>query len=207
MDRKLDAGALLVAAAALLLTVSLFLDWFGIGGEGVTAWQAFEVLDLVLLAAAGVAVAAAFGPLDDRLLVAAAGVALLVVVSQLIQAPPAGQGAGIETGAWLALASALGLAGGAALTSAQIAVTVDVQGRERRPRVAAVDRRGARTDDEDGRSPGREEAAPFGTPTPRDEALSGSGDEDETTVDRFAPEPEDTQATQTFEVGPDTPER
>lgn len=219
MDRKLDAGALLVAAAALLLTVSLFLDWFGVGGAGVTAWQAFEVLDLVLLATAGLAVAAAFGALAARVLVGAAAVALVVVVSQLIQAPPAGQGAGIEVGAWLALVAAFGLAGGAALASAQIAVTVDVQGRERRRRVAAVDRRGehAREDEEpappgerarsrrvDGEEPedGSERGAtpPVNTDQPESDGAA-------TAVDRFAPQDEATQSTQAFDAAPETPER
>ncbi|MBA2348292.1 MAG: hypothetical protein H0V81_08345 [Solirubrobacterales bacterium] len=193
MDRKLDAGALLVAAASLLLAVSLFLDWFGVGGSAVTAWDAFEILDLVLLAAAAVAVAAAFGPLEDRLLVGAAGVALVVVASQLIQAPPAGQGADIEVGAWLALASAFGLVGGAALSSAEIAVTVDVQGRERRQRVAAVDRRGEQPDDP-------AELATTREPEP-------APDETASSFDRFAPAADDTQATQAVDATPETPER
>lgn len=193
MDRKLDAGALLVAAAALLLTVSLFLDWFGVGGTTVSAWDAFEVLDLVLLATAVAAVAAAFGPLDDRVLVGAAGLALVVVASQLIQAPPAGQGADIEVGAWLALASAFGLAGGAALSSAQIAVTVDVQGRERRRRVAAVDRRGEQPDVPAEPAPAR--------------GTASTTEDDVTSADRFAPTEEDTQATQAFESTPEDSER
>lgn len=200
MDRKLDAGALLVAAAALLLGLSLFLDWFGIAGAGVTAWQAFEVLDLVLLLAAGVAVAAALGPLDDRLLVGAAGVALLVVISQLIQAPPAGQGASIEVGAWLALAASFGLAAGAALSSAQIAVTVDVQGRERRRRVAAVDRRAEQASEEESKVPagGRQDSPSAG------DTEGTVTDADATrVVDRFAPEEEDTQATQAFDSSPE----
>ncbi len=187
MDRKLDAGALLVAAAALLLIVSLFLDWFGLEGAAVTAWQAFEALDLVLLAAALVALAVAFGVLEDRLLLVAAGVAFVVVVSQLIQAPPAGQGADIEVGAWLALVGAFGLLVGAALSSAKIAVTVDVQGRERRRRVAAVDRRG-----EQPVAPAEPTHAP---------------DEPAPTHDSFAPASEDTQATQTFDATPDAPDR
>ena len=45
MTRRLEAGPLLVTLGALLLLVSLFLAWFT--GE-ITAWQAFEVWDLVL---------------------------------------------------------------------------------------------------------------------------------------------------------------
>lgn len=143
MDRRLDAAGLLVAASALLLVISLFLDWFGGGGsEGITAWRAFEVLDLVLLAAAAAAVAAAFGRLPARVGLGAALLVMVVVVSQLIQPPPAAFGADRAIGIWLALVAAVGIDVGAALAAAQIAVTVDVRGRERRPRVAAVDRRG-----------------------------------------------------------------
>jgi hypothetical protein len=141
MDRRLDAGALLVAASAGLLVVALFLHWFGHDGTAITAWQAFEVLDLVLLAAAVAAVLAAFGRLPARVLLGAAGVVALVVVSQLIQPPPAGQFGERQVGAWLALAASVGLVAGAALAAAHIAISLDVSGRERRPRVAAVDRR------------------------------------------------------------------
>lgn len=190
MDRKLDAGALLVAAAALLLTVSLFLDWFGTGGATVSAWEAFEVLDLVLLAAAGVAVAAAFGPLEDRLLVAAAATALVVVVSQLIQAPPAGQGG--HRGRRLARARGR-LRPGRRCGALLCADRGDRRraGAERRRRVPAVDRRGAGADTE----PTAAAAPPEPAPTPAAEP---------TAVDRFAPHAEDTQA---FEATPETPDR
>lgn len=198
MDRKLDAGALLVAGAALLLVISLFLDWFGLA----TAWQAFEVLDLVLVGAAVAAVAAAFGKLDQRVLTGAALVVLVVVVTQLVSPPPAGQGEDREIGAWLALVSALGLLGGAALVSAQIAVTVDVRARERRQRVAAVDKRGG--------------GAPAEAPVkaPLFDAGEARPDAADAPTDRFAPSgservarPADPDATQAFAVGPDDDER
>ena len=184
MDRKIDAGALLVAAAALLLVVSLFLEWFGLGdGDGATAWELFEVLDLVLVAAAAGAVAATFGRLDPRVLLGAAVLAVVVVASQLIQPPPAGQGADREIGAWLGLVGALGLLTGAALTAAKIAVTVDVRGRERRHRVAAVDKRTG--------------------PEPVAAAEGGSRATTEPQpADRFAPEP---GATQPFAATPQEP--
>lgn len=189
MDRKIDAGALIVALAATLLAVSLFLDWFGLGdGNGITAWEAFEVLDLVLLAAAIAAVASAFGFLDKRVLIGAALVAVVVVVSQLVQPPPAGQGAEREIGAWLGLVAALGLLLGAALAAAQIAVTVDVRGRERRRRVATVDKR-----------------------TPAASPAASSPEERTISADRFAPdsavrvrnEPPGSQTTQAFAAQPE----
>ncbi len=45
MTRRLEAGPLLVTLGGVLLLVSLFLSWFT--GE-LSAWQAFEVWDLVL---------------------------------------------------------------------------------------------------------------------------------------------------------------
>lgn len=142
MSRKLDLAALLVAAAAGVLVVSLFLDWYGLDTTGgVTAWEVFEALDLVLLAAALAALASAFGRLDSRVLLGAAAVAVVVVVVQLLQPPPAAEGADRELGVWLALAAALGLLVAAGLAAAQIAVTVDVSERERRRRVATVDKR------------------------------------------------------------------
>lgn len=182
MDRKIDAGSLLVAGAALLLVVALFLDWFGDGGVALTAWEAFEVIDLLLLAAAGAAMAASFGGLDSRVLLGAAAIAVVLVASQLIQPPPAGQGADREIGAWLGLVGALGLLAGAALAAAKIAVTVDVRGRERRHRVTAVDKRmGPETATGDG----------------------GAGRSTQVDVsDRFAPDP---GATQGFPATPHEP--
>lgn len=219
MDRKIDAAALIVAASAVLLVVALFLDWYGLGGSSaLSAWEVFEVLDLVLLAAAVAAVAAAFGRLDSRVLLGAALVAVVVVVSQLIDAPPAGQGEDIEFGAWLALAAAGGLLAGAALVAAQIAVTVDVRGRERRQRVATVDKRGAGAS-----APApRPEPAPapaasaesFAAPAPAPGSAS-TGEERTSVADRFAPEPPsgargqatEPEATQPFAGPPDRPAR
>ena len=201
MDRKIDAGALLVVAAALLLVVSLFLNWFGVRGTAeVSAWELFETLDLVLLGAAVAAVAAAFGRLDSRVLLGAALVVVVVVVTQLIEPPLLARESDREVGAWLALVAAALLLAGAALVAAQIAVTVDVRGRERRRRVATVDKRGAAA-----ASPpvvGEERLAPGG---PREERAP--------VADRFAPGPpaqggsRGTEATQPFRADPDDPAR
>ena len=58
MTRRLEAGPLLVTLGAVLLLVSLFLPWFT--GE-ITAWQAFEVWDLVLFVVALGSIAAGLG--------------------------------------------------------------------------------------------------------------------------------------------------
>jgi len=216
MDRKIDAGALLVAAAALLLVISLFLDWFGLsGGSGASAWEVFETLDLVLLGCAAAAVAAAFGRLDSRVLLGAALVAVVVVVSQLIEPPPAGQGAEREVGAWLGLVGAALLLAGAALVAAQIAVTVDVRGRERRRRVATVDKRGpsagtsaaARETRTAPVTPGAERDPVADRFAPESPARSGSR-----SADPAAPAPRGaraagSEATQPFAAEPDDPAR
>ena len=49
MRERFDAGTGLVAVGAVLLLVSLFIDWYDPGGD---AWAVFESLDLVLAGAA-----------------------------------------------------------------------------------------------------------------------------------------------------------
>lgn len=148
MTRKLEAGPLLVALAALVLLVSLFLDWYA---PSVTAWEAFEVWDVVLLAVAVAALAAGLGgavagvaALDRRWLAAAGLVALVVVASQLIDPPPAAFGAGREVGAWLALGAAVAMAAGALLAFGRVRLALSVERRDVRRHVAAVDARGPR---------------------------------------------------------------
>jgi peptidoglycan/LPS O-acetylase OafA/YrhL len=147
MTRRLEAGPLLVALGALLLLVSLFLDWYT--GD-ITAWEAFEVWDLVLFVLALGTIAAGLGLTtqdveltDRRLLPAAVAVVVVVVASQILDPPPRAAGAEFETGAWLALGAALLMLVGAVLTYGRIRLSLTVEGREpRRRRVAAVDARG-----------------------------------------------------------------
>ncbi len=147
MTRRLEAGPLLVTLGALLLLVSLFLNWYD--GE-ITAWEAFEVWDLVLFVLALAAIAAGIGlvtqedGLTDRRLLPAGVLAVAVIVaSQIIDPPPAAAGLDPDTGAWLALGAALVLCAGAVLTVGRVhfAFTVDEREPGRR-RVAAVDARG-----------------------------------------------------------------
>jgi hypothetical protein len=168
MRQRFDAGTALVAVGALLLLVSLFLDWFGPpdGDGGVSAWTSFEVLDLLLAALALAAIATLVLAGDatallQRTLPWIAVAALVIVASQIIDPPPAVLDADRETGAWLALAGALVMVVGALLSAARISVVVDVQGRERRRRMAAVDAR-------------EEPAAPAAPPPPpaRDPGLT-----------------------------------
>src|SRR5215218_3318084 len=145
MTRRLEAGPLLVTLGALLLLVSLFLDWFT--GE-LTAWEAFEAWDLVLFVLGLGSIAAGLGLamhedelVDRRFLPAAVAIVAVVVVSQIIDPPPVAAGQDPDTGAWLALASALVMCIGAVLTFGRVHLAFEVEGRERR-HVAAVDARG-----------------------------------------------------------------
>src|SRR5919112_53358 len=87
MTRRLEAGPLLVTMGALLLLVSLFLTWFT--GD-VTAWEAFEVWDLVLFVLALGAIAAGLGLatqdvelIDRRVLPVAVAAVAVIVASQI----------------------------------------------------------------------------------------------------------------------------
>ncbi len=141
MNRTIDVGAGLLILGGLLLLVGLFLPWF----DGDSAWTAFESLDLVLAALAIAAIAAASGRLGDgaRAGVALALSALLAVGVQLLDQPPAYSNADLDSGVWFALVAALVMVVGAAQTLASFSVSVDVRTRDRRRRVAAVDRRPA----------------------------------------------------------------
>ena len=44
MTRRFEVGPILVALGAVVLLVSLFLDWYG----SLTAWDAFEVVEVPL---------------------------------------------------------------------------------------------------------------------------------------------------------------
>lgn len=128
MSRRGTASSL-AAGGGLVLLVSLFLDWYS---PGISAFTAFEVLDLVLaalalaalalaaLAPGAAAVASSVGGAFDlsalaRALPTVAGLALLIVLSQVLNHPPAAVGAEARAGQWIALLSTAVLAGAAAL--------------------------------------------------------------------------------------------
>ena len=143
MTRRIEAGPILLLLGALLLLVSLFLDWYD---DVLNAWEAFEALDLVLAAVALGLLASAAGLLspevdvvDRRWIPWLALIALAVVVSALLDPPPAVQGEERELGACLALASTVLLALGALLTFGRVHFRLDFEGRDPRRRVEVVD--------------------------------------------------------------------
>jgi len=168
MRQKLDVGTLLLALGAVLVLIGLFLDWYTPGG---TAWQAFEIVDLLLasMAVAAIVLAArrlAVGePGTPGWIQGLAVAALVVVAAELIQPPPGLQGAQRELGAWMALAGSLVMVAGAILHMASISISIEVGARDRRRRVPAVDRR-----------PGAGPPPPDAPPTP---AATPAGDDED----------------------------
>jgi hypothetical protein len=128
-------GPLVASAGALLLIVSLFLNWW----SGVTAFTAYEFLDLLLLLLALATIASLAGGLGLVRPAVSPGVSLavsvftiLVVLSQVVNDPPAivGTDRGHAVGIWLALGGAALMVAGAVLGYAQISLTIEARRRD-----------------------------------------------------------------------------
>jgi uncharacterized membrane protein len=146
MTRRIEAGPVLVALGAVILLVSLFLDWYQ---PTVTAWEAFEVLDLLLTVLAVAALVGAVGAnrpeatvIERHWLPAIVAAIAIIVAAQILDPPPVVDG-DPETGAWLALGAAVVMCLGTLLTLGRVSFALTVEGRDTRRRVSAVD---ARTD-------------------------------------------------------------
>ena len=135
-ETQIPIGLLVAAVGGVLLIASLGLDWYG----PYSGFSSFEFLDLLLvvlaLATLG-SLAAALGllrtPLRSGTPLVVGVVALLVVLSQLINHPPVGNERDVETGLWLALAGAALMLAGAILSTARIAISVEPRARASTP--------------------------------------------------------------------------
>lgn len=138
MPERINASQVLVIVGAVVLLVSLFLDWYEPsfdGQSGLTAWAVFELLDIVLAGLALAAIATALPVRGERgpgTVVAPwlpwIGVAALVlVVVTLLNDPPAARDRSLEIGAWIALVGALVLAAGALLSVARVSLVVSLR--------------------------------------------------------------------------------
>jgi hypothetical protein len=143
MPQRFDGGVALAAIGAMLLFVSLFLDWFEPGG---TAWTVFELNDLVLAALAlSTLLIAALTLLADvpqpptgSIPYAGAG-AMIIVAGTLIQHPPSALHSSPQVGAWLALVAAAMIVAGGILRCARISIVVTRRtGRESATRAGAA---------------------------------------------------------------------
>jgi hypothetical protein len=111
----LRAGELVGAFGGLGLLVATFLPWYSAGGENVTAWQAFSVTDVILAAAAAVALSVAacvlfrisvsYPVAGSSVATGLGTIAAVLIVIRLID-PPGGGGVDVEIGAWLGLVCA-----------------------------------------------------------------------------------------------------
>jgi hypothetical protein len=144
MTRRFEIGPVLVAVAALVLLVSLFLDWYG----PLTAWDAFEVVEVLLGALAIVALVIAVGQLapdldyvEPRWLPPVVLAIAVLVAAELVNPPPAAGGEDIGPGAWMAFGAAVVMIVGAVLVFGRVRFAVSVEGRQRRERVPVVDHR------------------------------------------------------------------
>jgi len=144
VTRRFDIGPIVLALGALLVLVGLFLAWYG----DLSAWDAFELADLLLavLAVAGLAVAVGLlAPdlelIERRMLPWIVGAAFVLVAVELLNPPPTAAEHDLGTGAWLAFAGAVVMVLGAVLSLTRVSFAVAVEGRDRRRRVAAVDHR------------------------------------------------------------------
>jgi hypothetical protein len=145
MTRRIEAGPVLVGLGALILLISLFLDWYQ---PAVTAWDAFEVLDLLLAALAIAALVAAVGAIrpeatvvERHWLPAIVAAITIIVVAQILNPPPVLVDGDLDTGAWLALGAAIVMCLGTLLTLGRVSFALTVEGRDTRRRVSAVDHR------------------------------------------------------------------
>ena len=114
MPERFNAGHLMAMVGATALLVSLFLDWYE---PGLSAWEVFEIGDVLL---AGLAIAALAITLPMRLPADAPRAARRGALAALdrrrgaglrrrhaVNDPPAARGLALEFGAWLGLAGAV----------------------------------------------------------------------------------------------------
>ncbi len=138
-------GPLLGAVGAIMLIVSLCLDWY----EDITGFTVFEALDLALVGLALATIVSLAGGLGLRwpsppasptrsLVVAIVTVA--IVVSQLLNDPPAAAGPGgpdHAVGIWLALGGAGLMVLGALAGAGHLSYALDLKGERSRSEPAA----------------------------------------------------------------------
>lgn len=144
MIRRFEMGPVLVALAALLLLVSLFLEWYG----PLSAWDAFEVVDVLLAALAVAALIGGIGTLvpdlayvERRWLPLIVLAVAVLVAAEIVDPPPAAADLTADVGAWIGFAAAIAMLIGGVLSVGRVSLSVSVEGRDTRERVSAVDER------------------------------------------------------------------
>ena len=120
--RHLRDGEWIAGAGGVALLAALFLHWYGSGPFEATAWQAFDVLDVVLallaLVPLGLVLAQATRrspsiPVALSVFTAIAGVlAALLILYRIANQPGPNELVDVQAGAWLGLVASLVIAGG-----------------------------------------------------------------------------------------------
>jgi hypothetical protein len=137
---KLSTGEKISAASAILLFVFMFFDWFGVeisgvpgfsgevSGSGGSAWDALDLIPLILMLAIVVAIGVAVVRLTDAdleppvslnsIVAALGGLAVLLILYRIVFPPDLGSFGGVEVdatlklGIFLSLLAAAGIAYG-----------------------------------------------------------------------------------------------
>jgi hypothetical protein len=138
-EHRIPIGPLIATIGALVVIVSLFLDWY----DSLTGWTLFEIDDLVLvglglwtifaLAGSFGVVKGSFNPAGALI---ASIVALVIVVTQIVNDPPAVAGGGgpdKDIGIWLALGGSGLMVVGALLATTHISLAVETRPRDAEP--------------------------------------------------------------------------
>ena len=115
--RRLRAGEWLAAAGGVAMIVALALPWYDVGPETATGFEAFTVIDVLLVLLALLALALPFLqatrdspalPVGAAVLTAAFGIiGILLVLFRLIDDPFTGSS--LALGAWIGLAAAVAI--------------------------------------------------------------------------------------------------
>ena len=126
--RRVRAGDVVAGVSGVLLLVSTFLNWYTVSGrdDGLTAWAAFGVVDLLvaLVALLGIALAVsqvvgrgpalpvALGVITTTLALAGT----LLVLYRILNQPGPNEAIGVSIGAWIGLVACAGVFFGAWLS-------------------------------------------------------------------------------------------
>lgn len=114
MPERIDGWPVLAAVGALIVFVSLFVDWYE---PDLSAWTTFEIVDLLLAAISAAILVAAISRLArspvraplirDAWLPVLAAAAVALVALSLVNHPPAAINLGEKAGSWIALGGSL----------------------------------------------------------------------------------------------------
>ena len=128
---QVPVGPLVGALGGVILLVALFLDWY----DGLTGFTVFEFVDIVLVVCAVLIILQLAGgmgllqpPLSPGLSLLVALFAVLVVLTQVVNDPPAvagGNGPDQAIGIWLAVGGSALMVAGAVLATAHISLAVE----------------------------------------------------------------------------------